>query len=90
MECGTLLPGVHIVIANPETKGQCADARLGEIWVSSAHNAAGYFSLFAEDAHLHTDHFNARLTTGDTKTGNFCPEIFGETIHNLMLKTSSF
>lgn len=68
MESGALLPGVKVVIANPETKGQCADTKLGEIWVSSAHNAAGYFSLFAEDAHLHTDHFNARLTTGDTKT----------------------
>lgn len=68
IECGSLLPGVQIVIANPETKGQCADTKLGEIWVNCPFNAAGYFSLFAEDAHLHTDHFNARLTTGDTKT----------------------
>jgi acyl-CoA synthetase (AMP-forming)/AMP-acid ligase II len=68
MSCGQLLPGVQIVIANPETKGQCADTKLGEIWVSSSHNAAGYFSLFAEETHLHTDHFNARLQTGDTKT----------------------
>jgi acyl-CoA synthetase (AMP-forming)/AMP-acid ligase II len=68
MESGKLLPGVKVVIANPETKGQCADSHLGEIWVASTHNAAGYFSLFGEETHLHTDHFNARLTTGDTKT----------------------
>ncbi|KAK0426919.1 hypothetical protein QR680_009967 [Steinernema hermaphroditum] len=68
MESGKLLPGVKVVIANPETKGQCADSHLGEIWVSSGHNAEGYFSIFGEEAHLHTDHFNARLKTGDTKT----------------------
>ena len=54
------------VIANPETRGQCADTKLGEIWVASPHNAACYHSLLAEDANLHTDHFNARLVTGDT------------------------
>lgn len=26
-----LLPGVKVVIANPETKGQCADSHLGEV-----------------------------------------------------------
>lgn len=26
-----LLPGVKIVIANPETRGQCADSHLGEV-----------------------------------------------------------
>lgn len=56
------------MIANPETKGQCADSHLGEIWVASIHNAAGYFSIFGEETHLHTDHFNSRLKTGDTKT----------------------
>jgi len=26
-----LLPGVKIAIANPETRGQCADSHLGEV-----------------------------------------------------------
>lgn len=68
MECGKLLPGVKVVIANPETKGQCADSHLGEIWVASGHNAAGYFSIFGEETNVYTDHFKAKLTTGDTTT----------------------
>ncbi|GAV07859.1 hypothetical protein RvY_17644-2 [Ramazzottius varieornatus] len=67
MESGKLLPGVKVVIANPETKGQCGDSHLGEIWVSSPHNSTGYFSTFGESA-LTNDHFHARLTTGDTRT----------------------
>ncbi|VDM91385.1 unnamed protein product [Litomosoides sigmodontis] len=73
MESGKLLPGVEVVIANPETRGQCADSHLGEIWVACSHNAVGYFTLYDEEGSLHTDHFNARhgletarLTTGDT------------------------
>ncbi len=31
LESGKLLPGVKVVIANPETKGQCADSHLGEV-----------------------------------------------------------
>ena len=31
MESGKLLPGVKVVIANPETRGQCADSHLGEV-----------------------------------------------------------
>ncbi|KAL3108583.1 hypothetical protein niasHT_015505 [Heterodera trifolii] len=68
MESGKLLPGVKVVIANPKTLGQCADTHLGEIWVSSGHNASGFFSLFSEEAHLQTNHFNAKLKTGDTNT----------------------
>lgn len=44
------------------------DTHLGEIWVASGHNAAGFFALFGEETHLQTNHFNARLKTGDTKT----------------------
>ncbi|KAI6229075.1 DMAP-interaction domain-containing protein [Aphelenchoides fujianensis] len=65
--CGTILPGIEIVIANTETKAPVADSRLGEIWVHSKHNADGYFSLFAEETHLHTDHFNAHLAIGNTE-----------------------
>jgi hypothetical protein len=35
VESGKLLPGVKVVIANPDTKGQCGDSHLGEIWVRS-------------------------------------------------------
>ena len=31
MESGKLLPGLNVIIANPETKGQCGDSHLGEV-----------------------------------------------------------
>ncbi|GIY21701.1 disco-interacting protein 2 homolog C [Caerostris extrusa] len=65
IESGKLLPGVKVVIANPETKGQCGDSHLGEIWVQSSHNASGYFTIYGDDS-LHNDHFNVRLITGDS------------------------
>ncbi|CAD6200008.1 unnamed protein product [Caenorhabditis auriculariae] len=68
VESGKLLPGVKVAIANPETRGQCADSHLGEIWVSCAHSAGSAFSVFGDESSMHTDHFNARLTTGDTRT----------------------
>ncbi|KAK3083552.1 hypothetical protein FSP39_025271 [Pinctada imbricata] len=67
MESGKLLPGVKVVIANPDTKGQCADSHLGEIWVSSPHNATGYYTIYGDES-LHADHFDSRLATGDTQT----------------------
>ena len=40
MESGKLLPGVNVIIANPDTKGQCGDSHLGEVsfvsWLSSS------------------------------------------------------
>lgn len=65
MESGKLLPGVKVIIANPETKGQCGDSHLGEIWVQSSHNASGYFTILGDEAE-YADHFNARLVTGST------------------------
>jgi len=65
MESGKLLPGVKVIIASPDTHGHCGDTNLGEIWVQSPHNASGYFTICGEDT-LHNDHFNARLTTGNT------------------------
>lgn len=38
---------------------------IGEIWVQSSHNASGYFTIFGDEVQL-SDHFNARLITGDT------------------------
>ncbi|KAK6626913.1 beta transducin [Polyplax serrata] len=63
MESGKLLPGVKVIIANPETKGQCGDSHLGEIWVQSPHNASGYFTIYGDDSD-YGDHFNAKLVTG--------------------------
>ncbi|GMR53977.1 hypothetical protein PMAYCL1PPCAC_24172, partial [Pristionchus mayeri] len=68
LESGKLLPGVRVVIANPETRGQCADSHLGELWVAAPHNSVAYFTVFGEETSLHTDHFNAHLATGDTRT----------------------
>ena len=36
MESGKLLPGCKVIIANPETKGQCGDSHLGEVSASAA------------------------------------------------------
>ena len=33
MESGKLLPGVKVVIANPDTKGHCGDSNLGEVFI---------------------------------------------------------
>lgn len=65
MESGKLLPGVKVIIANPDTKGQCGDSHLGEIWVQSSHNASGYFTIYGDESD-YADHFNARLVTGNT------------------------
>ena len=65
LESGKLLPGVKIIIANPETKGQCGDSHLGEIWVQSAHNSGGYFTVFGDDSD-YAEHFNAKLVTGNS------------------------
>ncbi|CAF0872512.1 unnamed protein product [Brachionus calyciflorus] len=66
LESGKLLPGVKVVIANPETKGQCADSHLGEIWVKSPHCSNGYYNICGED--VLDDNFNCHLATGDTLT----------------------
>ncbi|XP_071822466.1 disco-interacting protein 2 homolog C-like isoform X2 [Apostichopus japonicus] len=67
MESGKILPGVKVVIAHPDTRGQCADSHLGEIWVHSPHNSCGYFTIYGDDP-MQNDHFTARLTTGDVDT----------------------
>ncbi|GJQ78698.1 DIP2 [Trypoxylus dichotomus] len=64
MESGKLLPGIKVIIANPETKGQCGDSHLGEIWVQSGHNASGYYMTYGEEGD-NMDHFNAQLVTGN-------------------------
>uniref|UniRef100_A0A8C3W9I1 Disco interacting A n=1 Tax=Catagonus wagneri TaxID=51154 RepID=A0A8C3W9I1_9CETA len=66
-ESGKILPGVKVIIAHTETKGPLGDSHLGEIWVSSPHNATGYYTVYGEEG-LHADHFSARLSFGDTQT----------------------
>ncbi|XP_037031677.1 disco-interacting protein 2 isoform X5 [Bradysia coprophila] len=65
IESGKLLPGVKVIIANPETKGHCGDSHLGEIWVQSPHSANGYFTIYGDETD-YNDHFNAKLVTGQT------------------------
>ncbi|CAL8277044.1 unnamed protein product [Lota lota] len=67
MESGKILPGVRIIIANPETKGPMGESHLGEIWVQSGHNASGYFTVYGDEV-LQSDHFTSRLSFGDTQT----------------------
>uniref|UniRef100_A0A8C8M117 DMAP1-binding domain-containing protein n=1 Tax=Oncorhynchus tshawytscha TaxID=74940 RepID=A0A8C8M117_ONCTS len=71
-----ILPGVRIIIANPETKGPLGDSHLGEIWVCSGHNASGYFTVYGDEA-LQSDHFNSRLSFGDTQTIWACTGYLG-------------
>ncbi|KAI4547773.1 disco-interacting protein 2 homolog A isoform X2 [Ovis canadensis] len=66
-ESGKILPGVKVIIAHTETRGPLGDSHLGEIWVSSPHNATGYYTVYGEEG-LHADHFSARLSFGDTQT----------------------
>ncbi|CAF4397557.1 unnamed protein product, partial [Rotaria magnacalcarata] len=74
LESGKLLPGVKVVIANPESKGQCADAHLGELWVQSGHNSLGCQIVSYGDNHQqhhgsnhNSDQFYSHLATGDTR-----------------------
>lgn len=38
-----------------------------QIWVSSPHNANGYFTIFGDES-LHHDQFDSQLATGDIHT----------------------
>lgn len=38
-----------------------------QVWVSSPHNATGYYTVYGEEA-LHADHFSTKLSFGDTQT----------------------
>uniref|UniRef100_A0A8C5CZ58 Disco-interacting protein 2 homolog Bb n=1 Tax=Gadus morhua TaxID=8049 RepID=A0A8C5CZ58_GADMO len=67
MESGKILPGVRVIIVNPETRGPLGDSHLGEIWINSPHNASGYFTIYGEES-LQADHFNTKLSFGDPTT----------------------
>ncbi|XP_075708036.1 disco-interacting protein 2 homolog B isoform X1 [Rhinoderma darwinii] len=67
LESGKILPGVTVIIVNPETKGPLGDSHLGEIWVNSPHTASGYYTIYDSES-LQADHFNTKLSFGDTQT----------------------
>uniref|UniRef100_A0A668AE32 Disco-interacting protein 2 homolog Bb n=1 Tax=Myripristis murdjan TaxID=586833 RepID=A0A668AE32_9TELE len=67
MESGKILPGVRVIIVNPETRGPLGDSHLGEIWVNSPHSASGYYTIYGEES-LQADHFNTKLSFGDPQT----------------------
>uniref|UniRef100_A0A8C8HRI1 DMAP1-binding domain-containing protein n=1 Tax=Oncorhynchus tshawytscha TaxID=74940 RepID=A0A8C8HRI1_ONCTS len=67
MESGTILPGVKVIIVNPETRGPLGDSHLGEIWVQSPHSSSGYYTIYGEES-LQADHFNTRLSFGEPHT----------------------
>jgi len=74
MESGKLLPGVNVIIADPETRGQCGDSNLGEIWVECPHNASGYYTNtgYSESPDsTYADHFAARLVSGSNVTQTY-------------------
>uniref|UniRef100_A0A8D2NHF6 Disco interacting B n=1 Tax=Zonotrichia albicollis TaxID=44394 RepID=A0A8D2NHF6_ZONAL len=70
-ESGKILPGVKVVIVNPETKGPLGDSHLGEIWVNSPHTASGYYTIYDNET-LQADHFNTRLSFGDAAQTLLC------------------
>lgn len=70
VESGKLLPGVKVIIANPDTKGQCGESHLGEIWVQSPHNSSGYFTIYGDETD-YNDHFTAKLVTGSSTSENW-------------------
>ena len=45
---GQILPGVKVVIANPETKGMCADSHLGEVSHSEFTDDNSHFHSLVE------------------------------------------
>uniref|UniRef100_A0A671XVC5 Disco-interacting protein 2 homolog B-A-like n=1 Tax=Sparus aurata TaxID=8175 RepID=A0A671XVC5_SPAAU len=67
MESGKILPGVRVIIVNPETRGPLGDSHLGEIWVNSPHSASGYYTIYGEES-LQANHFNTKLSFGDPQT----------------------
>jgi len=41
--------------------------KMAQIWVSSAHSASGYFTVYGDESSTE-DHFDAHLATGDIRT----------------------
>ncbi len=65
ISCGQSLPDQKVIIVNPETKTQCPEEEVGEIWVSGPSVAQGYWNRLQETEQT----FRASLT--DTGKGPF-------------------
>ncbi len=65
VSCGSNIPNHKIAIAHPETLTRCAPGEVGEIWVSGASIAQGYWNQPEESRNT----FKAYLT--DTEEGPF-------------------
>jgi len=61
---GAPATGVSVHIVDPETRQECEDRRVGEIWVRSASVAAGYWNSRTDSAAS----FGARIAGGDDST----------------------
>jgi len=59
--CGGIAPDLTVVTVNPDTLLRCAPDRVGEIWVSGASVASGYWRKPQETL----DTFGAHLATGE-------------------------
>ncbi|MCP5097302.1 MAG: amino acid adenylation domain-containing protein [Chloroflexi bacterium] len=70
ISCGRTLPRQSIVIANPQTRQQCAAGDIGEIWVSGPSVAQGYWgkteaTAVTFQAYLADNNAGPFLRTGD-------------------------
>lgn len=68
--------GIDLRIVSPDTSEECPEGETGEIWISSASKAAGYFGQELEE--LSNEVFQARIRSGDVlsdstyvKTGDY-------------------
>src|SRR5262249_29869341 len=62
--CGEALQEQKVVIVDPEDLTQCADGRVGEIWISGPSVAKGYWRHPEETQRI----FQARLSANDKRT----------------------
>ncbi|HYG08344.1 MAG TPA: condensation domain-containing protein, partial [Pyrinomonadaceae bacterium] len=62
--CGEPLPGQKVLIVHPETLMPCSPSEVGEIWVSGASVAKGYWGRPDESERT----FNARLATDGSES----------------------
>jgi acyl-CoA synthetase (AMP-forming)/AMP-acid ligase II/alkylation response protein AidB-like acyl-CoA dehydrogenase len=60
VSCGRPGFGAHLAVVDPETREECDAGRVGEIWVSGASVAAGYWGQEAENDRI----FRARTADG--------------------------
>jgi acyl-CoA synthetase (AMP-forming)/AMP-acid ligase II len=63
--CGRALPGERLAIVNPATRRRLADGRVGEVWVSSAMVAPGYWGWEDPGGEI----FGARLAGEEERPG---------------------